>query len=79
MKGMQREFIKTLDDAFACYGEENLVPISFIKQAIFYVKKGCQPVIVWPKDGNPNIFSYWFLKAETRFLKREWDSTRPGA
>ena len=73
----QRQVIKTLDDAIECYGRDNIVPITYQKQAIFYVKLGCQPVLVWPKEGDDKVMSYWFLKSETYFAKKKWDATRP--
>lgn len=73
----QRQFIKTLQDAFECYGKENLVPISFIKQQIFYVKLGVQPVFMWEKEDEPNKIVAWFLKSETHYAKKQWDETRP--
>jgi hypothetical protein len=69
--------VKTLDEAKECYGEENLIPITFIKQVIFYAKLGVQPVLCWAKEDDDNRIAYWYLKSETQFAKRKWDETKP--
>lgn len=69
--------VKTLDEAKECYGEENLIPITFIKQVIFYSKLGVQPVLCWAKEDDDNRIAYWYLKSETQFAKRKWDETKP--
>jgi len=38
-----------LNDLIKKYGRENLIPIDFIKQQLFYAKHGCQPVFIWGK------------------------------
>lgn len=69
--------VKTLEEAKECYGEENLIPITFIKQVIFYAKLGVQPVLCWAKENDANRITYWYLKSETQFAKRKWDETKP--
>lgn len=41
-----------LEELINKYGKENLVPISFIKQQLFYAKCGCQPVFIWEKENQ---------------------------
>ena len=53
--------VTNIEEAFECYGKENLVPITFLKQVKFYIQK----------------LTYWFLKAETQYVKRMWDATKP--
>jgi len=73
----QQQYIKTLEDAFECYGRENLVCISFIKQQIFYVKHGVQPRFMWEKqDGSGKIVA-WFLKSETDYVNKLWNMNKP--
>lgn len=57
------------------YGKENLVPISFIKQQLFYAKCGCQPVFIWEKENQKGRIVCWYLKKDTIFAKNEWDKT----
>lgn len=71
------EKINTLEEAFARYGEDSIVPISFMPQSMFYIKNGIQPVVTLPKDGDPNKMTWWYLKSETYQLKKKWDATRP--
>lgn len=69
--------INTIKEAFEIYGENSLVPISFMPQSMFYIKSGVQPVVTLPKDGDPTKMTWWYLKSETYELKKLWDSTRP--
>lgn len=52
--------VKTLEDAFNCYGRDNLVPITFLKQVKFYLQNEVQPVLVYPKEGDETRLTYWF-------------------
>jgi hypothetical protein len=73
----RNNFIKTLDDCFECYGKDNLVPISYIRQQLFYVRLGIQPVFMWESEKKEGQIVAWFLKSETHFAKKRWDETRP--
>jgi len=79
---MEKKEMKTIDfesleEAFECYGRENLVPIDFIKQQIFYAKHGCQPKFIWEKEGEPGKLTCWYLKSETNFVYKKWIENRP--
>lgn len=67
----------SLQDAIDCYGRENLVPIDFIKQQIFFAKAGVQPKFIWEKEGSEGRLTCWYLKSETTFAKKRWDASRP--
>ena len=69
--------VKTLEDAFNCYGRDNLVPITFLKQVKFCLQNEVQPILVYPKEGDETRLTYWFLKAETQYVKKQWDATKP--
>ena len=68
---------ETLEDAIDCYGRENLIPIDNLKQAIFYIKQGCQPRFVWEKENSPGKITFWFLKNETAYIYQKWLDTYP--
>lgn len=68
----------SLEEMISCYGRENVIPIDCLSQIIFYVKHGCQPKFIWPKEGNSGHITGWFLKSETEFLYRKWKENRPG-
>lgn len=68
---------KTLDEAFECYGRQNLIPIDNIKQLIFYAKHGCQPKFVWEKESEPGKITGWFLKSETNYVYKKWLNNHP--
>lgn len=59
------------------YGYENLIPIDFIKQQLFYAKCGCQPKFIWEKENQKGKISCWYLKSDTTRAKKEWDKTKP--
>lgn len=67
----------SLEEAIDCYGRENLIPIDFIKQIIFYTQHGCQPKFIWENEGKKEKITAWFLKSETSFVYKKWMNTRP--
>lgn len=74
---MNRIEFSTLEEAFDCYGRENLVPIDLIKQQIFYAVHGCQPKFIWHKENDPNKLTCWYLKSETAYVYKKWQENRP--
>lgn len=68
---------KTLDDAVACYGKENLIPITNIKQICAYSRCGCQPKFVWEKEDGSGHLTCWYLKVETLYAQAKWAANRP--
>ena len=71
--------LETIQDAFDCYGEKNLVPIDLIKQIIFYTSKGVQPVFTCEseKEERKGQLVCWFLKPETQWVYKKWKENRP--
>ena len=71
--------LETLQDAFDCYGKENLVPIDLLKQIIFYTSKGIQPVFTCEseKEERKGQLVCWFLKSETQWVYKKWKENRP--
>lgn len=67
----------SLEEAFDCYGRENLIPVDCIKQIIFYTKHGCQPRFIWEKENEPGKITCWYLKSETSFVYRKWMDSYP--
>lgn len=67
----------SLDEAKQCYGEENLIPIDFIKQQIFYAKCGCQPKFIWESEKEQGKIVGWYLRAETQYAYKKWLQNRP--
>ena len=67
----------SLEDAFDCYGRENLVPLSNIRQVIEYTKYGCQPKFVYENELKPGMVTFWFLRAETEYLYKLWTKNNP--
>lgn len=67
----------TLEEAICCYGRDNLIPISQIKQICFFAKCGCQPKFVWEKEDGSGHLTCWYLKSETQYAKGKWAALRP--
>lgn len=66
----------SLEEKINEYGKENLIPISFIKQILFYAKCGCQPVFIWEKENQKGRIICWYLKQDTIYAKKKWDETK---
>lgn len=71
---MKRIRFESLDEAIDCYGRDNLIPIDCLRQQIFYAKHGVQPKFVWEKEGYPGKLTLWYLKSETEWVYRKWQS-----
>lgn len=71
--------LETIQDAYECYGQENLVPIDLLKQIIFYTSRGVQPVFTCEseKEGKKGQLVCWFLKSETQWVYKKWKENRP--
>jgi len=66
----------TLDAAKSCYGEENLVAITNLKQIIFYSTQGCQPKFVFGDESNGEKLTAWYLVSETKYVYNKWKCNR---
>ena len=69
---------KNLDEAFECYGRENLIPIDNLQQIIFYTKHGCQPRFIYENELKPGRISCWFLKWETKWVYQQFLDEQKG-
>lgn len=62
----------TLNEVMDYYGKDNLIPIDYIKQQIFYAKKGIQPKFIYENENEKGRLTCWYLKSETRVVYDEW-------
>ena len=69
--------LKSLEEAKEVYGEDRLVPISFLPQIFFYVKHGVQPACVFESEKIPGKIVGWFLKEETQYVHKKWKENIP--
>jgi len=69
---MNKIQFETLDEVFECYGRENLIPIDYLPQIIFYTKFGCQPKFVFENEKKEGRLTCWFLKNESNFIHKKW-------
>lgn len=67
----------TLDEAFDCYGRENLIPIDYLPQVIFYCQQGCQPKFVFENELKPGKMTFWFHKGESSYIYNKWRNSQP--
>lgn len=65
-----------MEEAKDVYGEDSLIPISFIKQIIFYTSHGCQPKFTCESEKEKGKIVCWFLKSETSYLNKKWTETK---
>lgn len=69
--------IYTLKQAVEKYGIESLVPISSIKQLIFYTSHGIQPECIGESEKETGKIVAWFHKNKTYEIYKQWQSTKP--
>lgn len=69
---MNKIRFETLDEVFECYGRENLIPIDYLPQIIFYTSYGCQPKFVCEHENKAGKLTCWFLKSESSFIYKRW-------
>lgn len=75
---MKTNVFSTLEEVYDCYGEENIVPVTNIKQIIFYTSKfNVQPKWVTESNKNEGHIVCYFHKGETAKPYRMWMENRP--
>ena len=67
----------SLDEAKAVYGEDSLIPISSLKQIIFYTAHGLQPEFIWESEKEKGKIVAWFHKNKSELIYRRWLGNRP--
>lgn len=68
---------RDLQSAIDCYGRTNLVPVTQLKQILFYTRRGLQPVFISEHETNQGILTCWYLKDETKYAYKAWGKMRP--
>ena len=66
---------KTFSDVEEVYGKENLIKIVNLKQILFYIKNGLQPVFI--DEGYKGKLVAYFHKPSTSMLWRYWLDSQP--
>lgn len=66
-----------LQEVIECYGIENLIPITNIKQILFYSKCGVQPKWIDESSENQGRIVAYYLKSESLFAFKKWMDNRP--
>ncbi len=74
---MKNIYFKTLEEAFECYGRDNLIAIDNLPQIIFYTKNGCQPKFVFENQNKQGRITAWFSKQETYYIYKKWHDSAP--
>lgn len=71
------QIFKSLEDVYDCYGKSNIVPITNIKQIIFYTSKyRIQPKWITQSDRNEGHLVCYFHKGETKDAYEVWMKNR---
>lgn len=75
---IKKRLFDSLDEVFEAFGEDGVIPITEMKQIIFYISKYCiQPVWICPSETNIGKMAYYFIKAETKKPYAEWSKNKP--
>ena len=67
----------SLEEAKSVYGENSLVPITSLKQLIFYTKHGLQPEFVWESEKENGRIVFWFHKKKSELIYKRWCENKP--
>jgi len=67
---------ETLQDVFDCYGRENLIPIDYLPQILFYTSHGYQPEFVYENEIKGGRLTAWYHKKKTQNVYKEWMNNR---
>lgn len=64
---MKKQVFDSLEEVFEAFGEDGVIPITFMPQIIFYLSNfNIQPVWTTPSEVNDNKLALYFIKAETK-------------
>ena len=67
------KIFSSLQEVYDCYGEENIIPITNLKQIIFYTSKfSVQPKWIDKSKYNEDRIVCYFHKGETIKAYSEW-------
>ena len=75
---MRKRVFDNLDEIKEAFGKDGIIPITEMKQVIFYISRYLiQPIWVCPSETKPGKMAYYFVKAETKKPYEEWMKNRP--
>lgn len=67
----------SLGEAKKVYGEDALIPITSLKQLIFYTQHGLQPEFVWESEKEKGKIVFWFHKKKSELIYQRWQENKP--
>lgn len=74
---MKKQVFDSLEEVFEAFGEDGVIPITFMPQIIFYLNNfNIQPVWTTPSEVNDNKLALYFIKAETKKPYEAWQKRR---
>ena len=74
---MKKQVFDSLEEVFEAFGEDGVIPITFMPQIIFYLSNfNIQPVWTTPSEVNDNTLALYFIKAETKKPYEAWQKRR---
>lgn len=72
------KLFKSFEEVEECYGKENLIPVTNLKQIIFYVTEfGLQPKWTDESKENKGHIVCYYLKNESNIAFRKWRENKP--
>lgn len=74
---MKKQVFDSLEEVFEAFGEDGVIPITFMPQIIFYLSNyNIQPVWTIPSETNEGKLAFYFIKAETKKPYEAWQKLR---
>lgn len=70
---MKKQVFDSLEEVFEAFGEDGVIPITYMPQIIFYLSNyKIQPVWTIPSETNEGKLAFYFIKAETKKPYEAW-------
>lgn len=77
MSNIKKQVFDSLDEVIEAFGKDQIIPITCMKQVIFYISHFCiQPIWICPSETNKGKMAYYFIKAETKKPYEAWEEAR---
>ena len=74
---MKKQVFDSLEEVFEAFGEDGVIPITYMPQIIFYLSNyKIQPVWTIPSEINEGKLAFYFIKAETKKPYEAWQKLR---
>ncbi len=74
---MKKQVFDSLEEVFEAFGEDGVIPITYMPQIIFYLSNyKIQPVWTTLSETNDGKLAFYFIKAETKRPYEAWQKRK---